>query len=129
MAAAETITIHLNYKKVLREVFFHYIKKRSTSNGGDYFDMYQIYEYVPESELGTNMQPTQCSTDCCDERKLITVLLQLLQADSGEMQQLIRSFFKKSEFDIFATAEDLIWGIIRIHCSFQMEDNQQWMLL
>lgn len=101
MATAETITIHLNYKKVLREVFFHYNKKRSTNNGEDYFDMYQIYEYVPESELGATMQPTQCSSDCGDESKLIKVLLQLLQADSGEMQQLIRSFFKKSEFVIW----------------------------
>lgn len=127
---AETITIHLNYKKVLREVFFHYNKMRSTSNGEDYFDMYQIYEYVPESELGTDMQPTQCSTDCSDESKLIKVLLQLLQADSGEMQQLIRSFCKKSEFDIFATGDDLMREIIiRIHCSFQMKDNEWWMLL
>lgn len=121
MAAAETITIHLNYKKVLREVFFHYNKKRSTNNGEDYFDMFQIYEYVPESELSTAMQQTLCTTNCDDESKLIKVLLQLLQADSGEMQQLIRSFFKKSEFDVFATGDDSDAIYLKIHRTFQMK--------
>lgn len=97
MAANETITIHLNYKKVLREVFFHLNKKRSAISGDDQFDMYQIYEYMPESTVTTDIKP-KCSSDCGDENKLIKMLLQLLHVDSGEMQQLIRSFFKKSKF-------------------------------
>lgn len=94
---SETITIHLNYKKVLREVFFHFNKKRSEAETDDYFDMYQIYEYVPESQASKIKAPT-CSSDCGDESKLIKVLFEMLHSDSGEMQQLIRNFFKKREF-------------------------------
>lgn len=95
---SETITIHLNYKKVLREVFFHFNKNRSMAEADDYFDMYQIYEYVPESQASKIKAPI-CSSDCADESKLIKVLFEMLQSDSGEMQQLIRNFFKKREFD------------------------------
>lgn len=106
MAAAETITIHLNYKKCLREVFFHHNKKRSASIADDSFDMYQIYEYVPESKANTAMKPTRCSTDCTDETKLQKVLAQIMKSDSNEMQQMIRSCFKNCEFGTSATGDD-----------------------
>lgn len=123
MATNDTITIHLNYKKVLREVFFHFNKKRSTICGDDQFDMYQIYEYMPESTITTDIKP-KCSSDCGDESKLIKMLLQLLQADSGEMQQLIRSFFKKSKFcDFNVSTEDekivIIWNYISFRFLFR----------
>lgn len=106
MAGAETITIHLNYKKCLREVFFHHNKKRSASIEGDSFDMYQIYEYVPETQANATMTPTRCSTDCTDETKLQKVLAQMMESDASEMQQMIRSCFKNCEFGALAIGDD-----------------------
>lgn len=107
---ANTDMAEVKYKKVLKEIFFHYNKSRS-SNPAECFDMYQIYEYFSNTDETVNIKPT-CSTDCTDENRLIDVLLHILRAKSGEMQHLIRSFFNKSKFDF---------------CSLFLMENHNWM--